>query len=315
MVRRRANLKNQWFVTHEVYRDSLVHELVDAAALELGEDREKVMCMFGKYFAESIGRYGYARLLRVLGRDLRDFLNGLDDLHEYLRFSYPKMKPPSFFCECETVNGLKLNYTSKRSGYLHYVIGQLMTVGRIYGKDLEIELLSEEISDSGTRRIVLDLKFDNSEFLQQRQIAVQQKQFTVDSQTFLSVFPFCLLLDRQLVIQEVGLKICEVLPPIIGMNLAESFVIRKPMLEGVSWRQVRRRVWREQVRRRVWREQVRRRVCEGQVRRRVCEGQVRRRVCEGQVRRRVCEGQVRRRVCEGQVRRRRVWWEAHSAGR
>jgi len=243
MVRRRAKLKNQWFVTHEVYRDSLMMELVDAAALELGEDREKVMCMFGKFFAESIGRYGYARLLRVLGRDLRDFLNGLDDLHEYLRFSYPKMKPPSFFCECETVNGLKLNYTTKRRGYLHYVIGQLKTVGRIYGKDVEVEPLSEEISDSGTCRTVLDLKFDNSEFLQQRQIAVQQKQFTVDSQMFLSVFPFCLLLDQQLVIQEVGLKICEVLPPIIGTMLAESFIIRKPLLENVSWRQVRMGVW------------------------------------------------------------------------
>lgn len=238
MVRRRAKLKNQWFVTHEVYSDSLMSELVDALAQELGQDRETVLRMFGQYFAESIGRYGYARLLRVLGRDLRDFLNGLDDLHEYLRFSYPKMRPPSFFCECETVSGLKLHYTTKRSGYLHYVIGQLVTVGRIYGKEVEVVLLSEEISESGTYHIVLDLKFDNVEFLKEEQIAVEQKQFSVDSQMFLQVFPFCLVLDRKLIIQETGIKICHVLPPLIGQCLVDCFTIRKPMLDGVSWKEV-----------------------------------------------------------------------------
>ncbi len=238
MVRRRANLKNQWFVTHEVYSDSVMQQLVDAAAQELGQDKETVMRMFGKYFAESIGRYGYARLLRVLGRDLRDFLNGLDDLHEYLRFSYPKMRPPSFFCECETVDGLKLHYTTKRRGYLHYVIGQLMTVGRIYGKEVEVELVSEELSDNGTCHIVLDLKFDNMEFMQHQQIEVQQKQFMVDSKTFLGMFPFCLLLDQELVIQEVGPKITEVLPPVIGFRLADAFNIHKPLLEDITLKEV-----------------------------------------------------------------------------
>ena len=31
-IRRRAKLKNHWFVTHEVYSDSLMKELVEAAA-------------------------------------------------------------------------------------------------------------------------------------------------------------------------------------------------------------------------------------------------------------------------------------------
>ena len=56
----------------------------------------------GEKFVGFVGTYGYDRILRVLGRHMRDFLNGLDNLHEYLRFSYPKLKPPSFFCENET---------------------------------------------------------------------------------------------------------------------------------------------------------------------------------------------------------------------
>ena len=40
-------------------------------------------------------------MLAVMGRTLRDVLNGLDSLHDYTRSSYPKMKPPSFICELE----------------------------------------------------------------------------------------------------------------------------------------------------------------------------------------------------------------------
>lgn len=60
-------------------------------------------------------------LFQVLGRHMRDFLNGLDNLHEYLRFSYPKLRPPSFFVENENKNGLTLHYRSRRKGFVHYV--------------------------------------------------------------------------------------------------------------------------------------------------------------------------------------------------
>ena len=65
------------------------------------------------------------RILKVLGRTLRDFLSNLDNLHEYLRFSYPKIKPPSFFVTDETPNGLTLHYRSKRKGFVNFVMGQV----------------------------------------------------------------------------------------------------------------------------------------------------------------------------------------------
>ena len=34
----------------------------------------------------------YGDVLALLGRELRDFLNGLDNLHEYLKFSYPRFQ-------------------------------------------------------------------------------------------------------------------------------------------------------------------------------------------------------------------------------
>ena len=192
------------------------------------------MMMFGEYFVENIGRYGYARLLRVLGRDLRDFLNGLDDLHEYLRFSYPKMRPPSFFCENETPNGMLLHYTTKRRGYLCYVIGQLKTVGKIYGKDLDISIEMEEVNGEETH-VVLDLKFDNSEMLLQRRPSIIDNSFSISSDTFLSIFPFCIHFSNDLVITRVGDKLQEVLPNLLGRNLGEVFALLKPHFGGLSW--------------------------------------------------------------------------------
>lgn len=105
---------------------------------------------FGNEFVSYISNYGYDRVLRILyvtflvlifppqkhlevffvfrGHNMRDFLNGLDNLHEYMRYTYPRMRPPSFYVEKETAQGLTLHYRSRRRGFVHYVIGQITEV-------------------------------------------------------------------------------------------------------------------------------------------------------------------------------------------
>ena len=61
--------------------------------------------MLGTTFVKFMGRYGYDNILRKLGRNLREFLNELDNLHEYFRLSYQKILSPSFVCEEETHEG------------------------------------------------------------------------------------------------------------------------------------------------------------------------------------------------------------------
>lgn len=90
----------------------------------------------GKEFVNFVSQFGYDKILRVLGRNLRDFLNGLDNLHEYMKFSYPKLKPPSFFISNETPLGLILHYRSKRIGYMYYVKGQIKQVFSVLLKAL-----------------------------------------------------------------------------------------------------------------------------------------------------------------------------------
>jgi guanylate cyclase len=86
------------------------------------------MELVGREFIFFVSQYGYDRMIRVLGRHMRDFINGIDNLHEYMRFSYEKMKPPSFFVEKETSSGLILHYRTRRKGLLHYFIGQIKQV-------------------------------------------------------------------------------------------------------------------------------------------------------------------------------------------
>ena len=85
----------------------------------------------GVFFIGFVSQYGYDRVLSVLGRHMRDFLNGLDNLHEYLKFSYPRMRAPSFICENETRQGLTLHYRSKRRGFVYYTMGQIREVSSI----------------------------------------------------------------------------------------------------------------------------------------------------------------------------------------
>ena len=82
----------------------------------------------GLEFVNFVSQFGYDKMLRVLGRNLRDFFNGLDNLHEYMKFSYPKLKPPCFYIEKETPDSLILHYRSRRVGYTYYVKGQIKQV-------------------------------------------------------------------------------------------------------------------------------------------------------------------------------------------
>lgn len=53
--------------------------------------------------------------------------------------SYPKIKPPSFYCSKETEDGVILHYRSRRKGYVQYVIGQLMELAHtFYNIDLGV---------------------------------------------------------------------------------------------------------------------------------------------------------------------------------
>lgn len=115
-------------IGNNAIRISTITFLTGASLQVLGITEREFMDQMGVYFVGFVSQYGYDRVLSVLGRHMRDFLNGLDNLHEYLKFSYPRMRAPSFICENETRQGLTLHYRSKRRGFVYYAMGQIREV-------------------------------------------------------------------------------------------------------------------------------------------------------------------------------------------
>ncbi|KAK2163097.1 hypothetical protein NP493_1482g00001 [Ridgeia piscesae] len=231
-VRRQAGVTHTHFIAEKRYSETIVPQLLRAAVVVIGVPLSDIMGFVGNSFVEYVSRYGYERILRVLGRHVRDFLNGLDNLHEYLRFTYPYMKPPSFYCEDETATGLKLHYRSRRKGFLHYVIGQIRAVGQIYYNTvIEVEILKEEESLDMVHIIML-LKFDNSSYVETvADTTPNAENLLINSDVFFEVFPFHILFDEKMFIKNIGSGLMAVLPDLVGKHVDEIFGVTRPLVE------------------------------------------------------------------------------------
>lgn len=140
------------FTSHERYSEHMLPNLLASAVDVTGLSADEIGVLAGRYFIHFMCKYGYGELMRVLGRRFADFLKGLDNLHEYFRFSYPKIRPPSFYCEKETATCLTLHYRSRRQGYISYVMGQLMEIAKIFfNQDITIKVSSSSSSKCSTR--------------------------------------------------------------------------------------------------------------------------------------------------------------------
>lgn len=115
------------YTMDEIYSEGLAHRIIWACHEVTTDTVESITTDIGYSFYKFLGKYEFNKvtptvipnlsirflpfqIVRVLGRTFPQFLNGLDNLHEYLRFSFPKLKPPSFYCEHESRTGLTLHY-------------------------------------------------------------------------------------------------------------------------------------------------------------------------------------------------------------
>ncbi|KPJ19146.1 Soluble guanylate cyclase 88E [Papilio machaon] len=193
-IRRQAGVEQPSFSVHQVYPENLIARLAKKAQEVLGISEREFMDQMGVYFVGFVSQYGYDRVLSVLGRHMRDFLNGLDNLHEYLKFSYPRMRAPSFICENETRHGLTLHYRSKRRGFVFYAMGQIREVARhFYHKEMRIELVREELLFD-TVHVTFQLTFDNRAFtLASLAMTREEKHLPISASVLFEIFPFCIV--------------------------------------------------------------------------------------------------------------------------
>nr|XP_053641407.1 soluble guanylate cyclase 88E-like [Cherax quadricarinatus] len=232
-IRHEANIQQPVFSTHKVYNEGLIPRLAAAATGVLGVTKEQIMFGMGEFFVEFVGQYGYDRVLSVLGRHVRDFLNGLDNLHEYLKFSYPRMKPPSFFCESESSTGMLLHYRSKRRGYAHYTMGQITQVAKhFYNTEMEVKLVREEFIFD-TSYVTFELTFDNQAFTNQMALTLirDEQMLPLRGNLLFEIFPFCILFGNTMVVRQMGNSMMQIMPEVLGKKLTDCFDLIRPHVE------------------------------------------------------------------------------------
>ncbi len=224
------------FVLHSVYTDNIIVRIAKAYADLTGGSVDEIMQESGVKFVHFVQKNGYEQLLNILGRNFREFLNGLDTLHEYLRFSYKKLTPPSFFVEKETANGMVLHYVSKRKGFIQYVVGQIKEIGKtFYDVVVDTEVIQCREDKNGSH-VILGLKFDNKGYVSQNAIPFPNDTsdgLTLDTETFFDIFPFYILLDAELSISGIGNGLSKVMEAerLVGKKMTDVFHILRPTFE------------------------------------------------------------------------------------
>ncbi|KAM8870309.1 soluble guanylate cyclase 88E-like [Spinachia spinachia] len=240
LIENRAEIPHLKFNRHQMYNDNLILRLAKAAGEVLGKTHDELMYAFGVYMVKRIGNYGYERILKVLGRNVRDFINELDNLHEYFRFSFPKVQPPSFCVEEECETSLTLHYRSTRKGFTQFVKGQLSQVGRqFYNTDIEVEILSKEETEKMTY-VVYKMNFDNAAFkhrMPQQRTAPGYEKLPMKRGIFFVMFPFSVIFRRDMTMYRIGDGLKEVFSDLQGKKVDEEFTLIRPMLE-FSWENI-----------------------------------------------------------------------------
>ncbi|XP_033322486.1 guanylyl cyclase at 88E isoform X1 [Megalopta genalis] len=230
-IRRQAAVDQPSFSVHQVYPENLIPRLAKKAIQVLGITEKEFFDQLGVHFVGFVGQYGYDRVLSVLGRHVRDFLNGLDNLHEYLKFSYPRMRAPSFICENETRQGLTLHYRSKRRGFVYYTMGQIREVARhFYHKELQIELVREEVLFD-TVHVTFQLTFDNRAFTQASlAMTREEKHLPIGAFVLFEIFPFCIVFGSDMVVRSIGNSLMVILPDLVGKKITHFFDLVRPLI-------------------------------------------------------------------------------------
>ena len=214
-----------------------------------------VLEAFGAHFLAYCVQSGYDRILKVLGRNLRDFLCNLDALHDHLATIYPGMEAPSFRCT-ETSDGtLLLHYYSKRQGLEHIVIGLVKAVAKDMLNTEVVVNVQQSRSDGcdhvvfaimetgckhgghsklGLQTFDLNTLTDKREsHLEESEKVVKRPRREINLLSFCKAFPFHLMFDRKLSVTQAGVAMTRVLNKsfTIPFFFKEAFELTRPRME------------------------------------------------------------------------------------
>uniref|UniRef100_H2ZQM8 guanylate cyclase n=1 Tax=Ciona savignyi TaxID=51511 RepID=H2ZQM8_CIOSA len=236
-----CGISNSLFTAHKIYHEELVPNLAKAVAETTGKTFESIMEAAGEHFITYITNIKNDTVTRVLGRRFTDFLNGLNCMHDYYRFSFTEIQPPSFHVSNEDSKGLELHYRSRRTfpGYVYYVKGLLHKIARkFYSIDLNVVVTQHGFSGD-VMLAVLRLNFPNEEYLSFRKIIMDNRNFReannliMPSNMAFDLFPYHLVFNGS-----TGLGIDVIYKGLEGRRLNEAFFMTRPLGYELTWENV-----------------------------------------------------------------------------
>lgn len=214
---------------------------------------------FGEHFFKYCVQSGYDRILRVLGRNLREFLCNLDALHDHLASIYQGINAPSFRTTDRSDGALLLHYYSSREGLGHIVIGIVKTVAKeILNTEVKMKILQNKNEENdhmvfeikteqcrGRRpscpQISMGMQSGNSSSLKlgtagQLQVKrLRSLKYTsfMSVASFCKCFPFHIVFDRNLVIRQYGIYLKKYLDRFSSreeLYFTEHFQLSRPRM-------------------------------------------------------------------------------------
>jgi hypothetical protein len=147
-IKKRAAVDVEAFVGMNVYPDELTYALVQAASSVFRLPAAEMLRAFGKHWILYTGRQGYGAVFETMGRTLPEFLANLDAMHARLSLSMPELRPPSFLCEQQGPDRMRIQYWSPRAGLAPMVLGLLEGLGDLF--DLQVEVTHDVCRADGS---------------------------------------------------------------------------------------------------------------------------------------------------------------------
>lgn len=129
-IRQEAGVQEVAFVGMNPYPDEVTYNLVGAGSKVLGLPAEQILEAFGIYYMTFSAKEGYGPMLKMMGDNLPEFLHNLNPMHERLKLTFPKLKPPLITVTDETPNSLHVHYHSDRPALAPFVVGLLKGLGQ-----------------------------------------------------------------------------------------------------------------------------------------------------------------------------------------
>jgi heme-NO-binding protein len=127
------------FLTMEEYSDDVTTALVLKAAEITRESAAVTLDRIGEYWIGFALRSGYGELLSLIGTNLPEALNNLDNMHTRVGLIFTDLRPPSFWCTDVQDHSLVLHYQSERTGLAPMVPGLVRGLGQFLQTSVSVQ--------------------------------------------------------------------------------------------------------------------------------------------------------------------------------